>query len=247
MLATLRALATDQAEQAAELAGAANVRFLSRVGGRGPAIPEAASLEPVLEGALVTVVENRHALPFAQLYPELAWVSGPNAKRLPFVAQLARAGVASHTLEPAGEAAPPEPRPDYVMGAEARRLAPSLPLPPEAVKRRRRNVAAPCDVERPGHEAIRLRCRFSSPGYLVVAESWSPRWTVQVDGAERPLLRLNHAFQGVAVAPGDRAVRFAYVASPLTRASLAISVLAWTGLLGALLVSGARRLRPRSG
>ena len=93
-------------------------------------------------------------------------------------------------------------------------------------------MSAPCETERPRDVEVQLHCRFESAGYLVIAESWSPRFRVRIDGEERPLLRLNHAFQGVAVAAGDEEIRFRYETSPLTRASIAVSALSWLSLLG---------------
>ena len=145
---------------------------------------------------------------------------------------LARAGIASYTLDPLFDAARPQDRPDFAAGSEARQLAPGVPRVPKNLPSLEREVSAPCETERPRDVEVRLRCRSESAGYLVIAESWSPRFRVRIDGEERPLLRLNHAFQGVAVAPGDEEIRFRYEASPLTRASITISALSWLSLLG---------------
>jgi hypothetical protein len=45
---------------------------------------------------------------------------------------------------------------------------------------------------------------------LVYSDTWYPGWRVFVDGVERPLLRVNHAFKGVALDPGRHSVRFAF-------------------------------------
>jgi hypothetical protein len=50
----------------------------------------------------------------------------------------------------------------------------------------------------------------SAPTVLVVAQSFSPLWRVNVNGRNVPLLRANHAFQAVELPPGDSSVTFAY-------------------------------------
>jgi uncharacterized membrane protein YfhO len=45
---------------------------------------------------------------------------------------------------------------------------------------------------------------------LVYSDTWYPGWRVFVDGVERPLLRVNHAFKGVALEPGRHRVRFEF-------------------------------------
>lgn len=45
---------------------------------------------------------------------------------------------------------------------------------------------------------------------LVYSDTWYPGWQVFVDGAQRPLLRVNHAFKGVALEPGRHNVRFEF-------------------------------------
>jgi hypothetical protein len=80
-----------------------------------------------------------------------------------------------------------------------------------------------------------MRCGFSRPGYLVVAESWSPNWRVSVDGEPRDLYRLNLAFQGLRVYPGDEEIRIVHQMSGSVRASLFVSAIAWFALLAVAL------------
>jgi hypothetical protein len=60
-------------------------------------------------------------------------------------------------------------------------------------------------------------------GYVVLADSYSPHWTAEVDGAPAPVLRANGIFRAVRVAPGAHTVRFAYRPTPFY-AGLGISL-----------------------
>lgn len=50
----------------------------------------------------------------------------------------------------------------------------------------------------------------SGPSILVLTESYYPGWSVEVDGKPSELLRADHLFQGVRLAPGLHRVRFSY-------------------------------------
>lgn len=50
----------------------------------------------------------------------------------------------------------------------------------------------------------------TGPGTLVLADSWYPRWTATVDGAEVPILRADVLFRGVDLPPGEHRVRFEF-------------------------------------
>ena len=45
---------------------------------------------------------------------------------------------------------------------------------------------------------------------LVIANSWSPNWKVDVDGKSRQLIRVNHAQFGVLLFQGDKKVNLYY-------------------------------------
>lgn len=218
-----RSFSQGDFETAASLAGAANVRFLTALAYRRVRIPEAQAWSPLVSNALVTVVENRRVLPYAQLYRELAWLSGPLHQTLPRLARLTQAGIAAYTLDPDAPDLPPQALPDYASGAQARRAAPWAARVPAVSTRSASGSAAPCTHSRPRASQIRLSCSIEEPGYLVIAESWSPRWRVVVDGAPQALLRLNHAFQGVAVERGRHRIVFSYTPSLLARVSPYVS------------------------
>jgi hypothetical protein len=94
-------------------------------------------------------------------------------------------------------------------------------------------------VQRFAPERIELEVRVDAPGLLVTAEVDYPGWRVRVDGQERPLLRVNAAFRGVAVPAGRHHVTFFFVSRSF-RAGLGLS------LLAVLAAVAARSLRRRA-
>ena len=56
----------------------------------------------------------------------------------------------------------------------------------------------------------RLRVGTPTPAVLVLADLHWPGWRVTVDGDERPLVRANYLFRGVALEPGQHTVEFRY-------------------------------------
>jgi hypothetical protein len=59
-------------------------------------------------------------------------------------------------------------------------------------------------------ERVEIDARVASPGLLVLADTFFPGWHVTVDGAPADILRVAHAFRGVAVAPGRHRIVFRY-------------------------------------
>jgi hypothetical protein len=55
-----------------------------------------------------------------------------------------------------------------------------------------------------------LRAAVAEPSILVLSQTHYPRWRVFVDGAERPLLRVDYGLTGVLLEPGSHDVRFRY-------------------------------------
>ena len=79
-------------------------------------------------------------------------------------------------------------------------------------------------------------------GLLVLADAWYPGWKASVDGRERPIHRVDHAFRGVVVGPGDREVVFTYEpASFRIGVGLTLAALALLGALAPVL----HRTRPK--
>ena len=81
------------------------------------------------------------------------------------------------------------------------------------------------------------------PAVLVLSEAAYPGWRVFVNGEEKPLLRLNFFFQGVALAPGTHDVVFLYRPRHVAvfSAVSVTAVLLWTLLLAG---SAWKRRRP---
>lgn len=86
----------------------------------------------------------------------------------------------------------------------------------EVSERLKRDSLPPSDSdltiqwERPTAEEVRATVDAQRPAILMLSESWYPNWHVYVDGEEHPLLRVNYAFQGVAIANGKHQVIFRY-------------------------------------
>jgi hypothetical protein len=71
-----------------------------------------------------------------------------------------------------------------------------------------RHVAAPI-VERGAHQ-VTIELPDGSAGLLVLSDTFFPGWKAVVDGAQRPIHRVNGTFRGVFVEAGDRQVVFTY-------------------------------------
>jgi hypothetical protein len=121
-----------------------------------------------------------------------------------------------------GEDAPVDPRLEALFAAEDAR---GLSFPADA-------QASVANVFR--SEPGRIEVRAEGPGVLVVAETWDRGWRASADGAEVPLLRVNHAQMGLLLGPGLHRVVLRYrvpgllegaVLSGLTLAALAALVL----------------------
>jgi hypothetical protein len=96
----------------------------------------------------------------------------------------------------------------------------------------------PAPVERIGPDQYRVQ----SPGsrLLVMSETFDPGWICEVDGRQRPVLRVNHAMRGVALDAGRHEIVFRY--RPGTVLWGAVSTALTALFLGRLLVIR----RPRS-
>lgn len=70
------------------------------------------------------------------------------------------------------------------------------------------------------------------PALLVLADSYAPGWTAEIDGAAATVLAADHAFRAVALGPGDHRVVFRYrPRSFLAGAALSAAALAAAGML----------------
>jgi hypothetical protein len=227
-----RGVGVGAAEFAARSFGLANVRYVVRSGPDAAAVPDDPAFVKRVDEGGVQIFENARALAFAQFYPRLALISGTTQEVDTAMVMIAYSGVATYALD--AETAPPETlRFDYAEGLHARAVAPSAP----SLARLGRQPAgppptmSPCEVTRGREPEIVLACEFTQTGYLVVAESWSPDWEARVDGEVRALHRLNVAFQGLRVAPGDHEIRIRHTLSSAGRLGLFVSTASWAGLL----------------
>lgn len=57
---------------------------------------------------------------------------------------------------------------------------------------------------------LEYQVRNSAAGLAVFSELFIPYWKVRVDGRETPVLRVNYAFRGVELEPGEHTVHFHY-------------------------------------
>jgi hypothetical protein len=62
--------------------------------------------------------------------------------------------------------------------------------------------------ELPSHITIDYNMR--TPGLVVLSDLWDAGWHARVNGIEVPVLRVNHAFRGVMVGPGNGNVQYDY-------------------------------------
>ncbi len=104
----------------------------------------------------------------------------------------------------------------------------------------RRAVEFSAAIRRGEPSRVVIDAVTDAPAYLVLTDTWYPGWHVAVDGAERPLLRANHAFRAVRIGPGSHEVVFEYRPASV-RVGLAVSLLA--SAAGVAILARARRRR----
>jgi uncharacterized membrane protein YfhO len=59
-------------------------------------------------------------------------------------------------------------------------------------------------------ERVTLSVRASTPGYVLLADSWYPGWVARVDGADAPIHRADYVFRAVQVSAGTHQIEFEY-------------------------------------
>jgi len=85
-------------------------------------------------------------------------------------------------------------------------------------------------VERPSKSRVLVRLSGSRGGTLVLHEQWARGWQARVDGRAVPLVRADHAYRAVPLAPGAATVEFEYAPGSL-RWGAALSLLVLAGVL----------------
>ncbi len=87
---------------------------------------------------------------------------------------------------------------------------------------------------------VRIQVNASSPGFLVLTDTYYPGWNAYVDGKKAEILRADYAFRAVHLGPGTHAVEFKY--QPLSfYAGALVSGLSLIALLAVALVAYRRK------
>jgi hypothetical protein len=115
-----------------------------------------------------------------------------------------------------------------VVGPDASSL--DLAEPPPGAREEARIV-----LDEP--ERVAIEAELAAPGLLVLTDTWVRGWSATVDGAEQPVLRVDHAFRGIALGPGHHRVVFLY----RPRAIVAGAWLSFAALVLAIAMIGAGR------
>jgi hypothetical protein len=96
-----------------------------------------------------------------------------------------------------------------------------------------------------GPQRIELDASLSTPGYLVLTDTFYPGWTAEVDGKPTTIQKADLYFRAVALEPGEHRITFRYQPKP-TQVALTIGGLAWLlwGLILAIMVYRIGRKSP---
>jgi len=84
------------------------------------------------------------------------------------------------------------------------------PQPPAATGPSTSGSSPGARIECYGPNEVRVRVEAAEGGFLVLTDTWYPGWRAFVDGRPRAVLRANYLMRCVAVAAGEREVRFVY-------------------------------------
>jgi hypothetical protein len=163
-----------------------------------PQVTQAPNLHVVHADALAVVLENRAALPRARIVHEAIAVADEDEAAAMLVRLTARAPHAAMT-----------PLVQRVLLEPVDGHPPTLP------------TAAPVEAEPPTTERVEilpsndpdrvtLDVELSTPGWVVLADTYYPGWTAEVDGAPTPIHPANLAFRAVGVAAGSHRVELQY-------------------------------------
>ena len=90
------------------------------------------------------------------------------------------------------------------------------------------------EIERYAVEEVEVGLEGHKGGILVLSDTFYPGWRAYVDGQERPIMRANHVFRGVAVPAGARSVLFRYESRSFRMGAWmsGVACTIWVGLLG---------------
>jgi hypothetical protein len=93
----------------------------------------------------------------------------------------------------------------------------------------------PCRTTSERAERVSLHCKSASEGYAVLLDAYAPGWTATVDGQPARIELADGLVRAVHVAAGVHVIDFTYRAPGLRTGAL-VSLLAWCGLVAALIV-----------
>ena len=115
-----------------------------------------------------------------------------------------------------------------------------LPVLPEADAPL--DFAAQAEITRESVNQVEVRTVSSHSAWLVLNDSWAAGWTAAVDGAERPVAKVNYAFRGIVIPAGKHEVVFRY-RPRLLLLGLRVSVAAFVLLICFWLYIGLREVK----
>jgi hypothetical protein len=136
------------------------------------------------------------------------------------------------------------PRAVFVTQAEMDRLPPDLRFAVAAALPEQADTAA--RITHYTANRVEITVDSVSHALLVLSDTWFPGWRALVNGAEQPLLRVNHTLRGVALEPGERRVEFVYRPQSFT-AGLILSMATLLAVLATALWHLRRRTHPPHG
>jgi hypothetical protein len=157
--------------------------------------------------------------------PQLAVFENPHALPRAFVVH--HATVLPDEGDQARALTTLDPRTDVLLAA--------APVPPPSGA----GALEPARLTVAERHRVVVEADVTSPGVLVLSETWYPGWRVTVDGAPARLLRADYAFRGVALPAGHHVVEFRFRSRPAV-AGLLLSALGLL-LLGGIALIGRRR------
>jgi hypothetical protein len=87
--------------------------------------------------------------------------------------------------------------------------------------------------ELPSH--VTIDYDMKTPGLIVLSDLWDPGWHAMVNGADAPILRVNHAFRGVMVPAGKGILQYDYLPASFVlglklSATAVVILVAWTAV-----------------
>jgi hypothetical protein len=80
------------------------------------------------------------------------------------------------------------------------------------------------EYQRINPRQVRVQIRNSTPGLLVLSETWYPGWRIRINGQEVPLLRVNGCMRGAFTPGGNATVDFDYRPTHMTFALVLLGI-----------------------